>query len=371
MSYHPLRASIPFACLFFVLTSTQTKAEDVSLSLAQAEADEVPLGTTSPADTIMSSPNADNVPVEPAMKVEADTAQVDPDAPETHVSLQRSTQTDHLDVETAGFEQDFKFNQGRGILGPAFQYSRFDQKNFGNANLYRPDLAGSYKINDWASLTGVAGVDEIEASSARERVIPTYNAYATLWPDKTVRLNLGSNRATMGNIPSLRQGITGTYFGGDVSYLPSDGFRLTGRGNEGLYTDGNERQFGQVEAEQRILQEPAAVFLGTRFTGMHYQHTLSNGYFDPLRYGAAEGTLRFHADLTHKWSLEAGGSAGVEVASPSNVPKVTYSPNAKLSYAISKKLTLDGTAEYYKSKLASDSGFSQLVLGAGLHYAWQ
>jgi hypothetical protein len=297
-------------------------------------------------------------------------AQENPAADETHFSVQRTTQTDHLDTETASVSHDFKFNNGADSIGPLMQYSRFDQKSVGSADLFRPGIDGNFKLNNQYAIAGTASVDEIMAAGATDHLVPTYNVYGTYTPNDSFRLDLGSNRNTFDNMTSLRRAIAATYFGGDVSYLPNNTWRLTARGNEGLYNDGNERQLLQLETEKQVLSVPF-ISIGARVTGIHFHQTLNNGYFDPLRYGSAEGLIRMRTALTKALTLELGASGGYEGTSPGNGARATYDPSAKLSYAVSKNLSLDGTAEYYKSRLASDSGFSQLILGLALNYSWQ
>ncbi|MDR3423743.1 MAG: hypothetical protein P4L51_16210 [Puia sp.] len=290
---------------------------------------------------------------------------------ETYFAFQRSTETDRLDTETTTVSHEFKFINGAGGIGPVLQYSRFDQKDVGNANLYRPEISMDYKLNDRFSFSGVAGVDNYSVSYSNTHTIATYNVYGTYSPSKTLSIGLGSFRNTFGILQSMQEGIAATYFGGDINYAPTNTLHFSVSGNEGLYNDGNERQFGQLSGEKQVLSKPFALFLGARVTGMHFAHSPYNGYFDPERYGAAEGLLRIRANLTQKLSLDTGGSAGFEAVNPDYAPKPTYDPNIKLSYAIGNNVALEGTAEYYGSNLATDSGFSQLILGLDLHYFWR
>lgn len=288
---------------------------------------------------------------------------------ETHVSFERASQSDHLHIETATAEQDFKFAGGQGLIGPAFQYSRYDQNPYA-ANVYRPGLADNYNFSNQVAFTSVAGIDQIDATGFKNHTVATYNAFGTFVPVDQLHMYIGSSRNTFSNIVSLQDGIAATYFNGFFDFLPNQTTRFSLRGNEGLYTDGNERQWVQLETEKELVLAPA-FFIGGRLTAIHFSRELNNGYFDPLRYGSAEVTSRIKTDLSEDWGLEVGTSLGVEGDSPGGGVRPTYDPNATLSYYIAKNMSLDTSINYYVSHLASDSGFSQLTFNIGLNYTWQ
>ena len=285
--------------------------------------------------------------------------------PLVNVDASRSTQSDNLDISTLEVSQDVFFHTGRDRLRFAYQYDDYVPRVGDGVSQNAFGGNGTYRVNDWAAVTGDFWVNVLDTGNLPRQVEPTYDTFVTLWPNDVIRVDLDANRKIFDNVRSLQLGITADTFGASVDYSPSDDLRLSLRASGSSYSHGNDRQSAELEGVWRVRSAPM-IQIGFRASGFQFSKRLNDGYFNPDAYESGEAMLRIQAPLSDKLTLEVAGSGGVEHADPGGI-KPLIRASLQLSCKVTKDWTLDGGAAYFSSRDTNSSGFARTTISLGLH----
>ena len=285
--------------------------------------------------------------------------------PTANVVNRHSTQSDHLIINELEVSQDFFFSGGRDNLRLAAFKTDYSPRGGLGINQYTGGFTSNVRLSDLVGIAGDLWVNRIEYGRQRN-TLATYDAYVTLRPTDTVRIDIDANRRIFDNVTSLRLGVTTRTYSGSIDFLPTDELRLTARVFAGLYSDRNRRRAEEVEAIWRVRTNPI-VEIGLKGTNFEFSRLLNNGYFNPKDYYSGEALARIQWNVTPKLSTELAGSAGAENANPGGVK-----PLAKGSFQAVYKLingwSVDGEISHFTSRNSTSSGFSRTSFTAGLHY---
>jgi hypothetical protein len=149
-----------------------------------------------------------------------------------------------------------------------------------------------------------------------------------------------------------------------MDVLPDEKTRFTTRFNWGSYTDGNARNWGQVEAERRVWTHPN-LLIGVRYTAFGFSKRLDNGYFNPDSYQAGVLTLRIDGHDGDRFRYDFDGSYGREHASPGG-SKPFRSASVRLTYKLADRMQIEGRYQFFSSSQASSGGFARRTTGISL-----
>ncbi len=285
--------------------------------------------------------------------------------PTANAVVRYSTQSDHLDIRQEDASQDLFFNHGVDRFGLGVQAINYNPAVGPSINQYAGGLTGHSKLNNFLEITGEAWINSINWSNLGY-YRATYDAYLTIRPSDSLRIDLDSNRRLFDNITSLQMRITAQSWGGSVDFTPNGGIRLTARAAGSSFSDGNWRRTEELEGVWRVDSSPL-IEIGFRGTNFHFDKLLNNGYFNPRNYTSGEGVLHVSAPLTKLLSADFTGSVGVEDANPGG-DKPLEKAALRLSYKLSRHWSLDTEASYFSSRSSNSSGFARTSVFLGLHY---
>ncbi|MDP3937210.1 MAG: tetratricopeptide repeat protein, partial [Deltaproteobacteria bacterium] len=291
--------------------------------------------------------------------------------PATRVDYQESHQSDQLTIHGISAEQNVFLNDGRTVVGPRYQFYRFNQKktDVDHINVNRPGLYARHRISDSLQWAGAAFIDLIDVEGARkDREIFTYDTSLTYWPNDLLRFDVGSSRTTFDNLTSLRRGIAANFANFSVDVTPDELTRITGRYNWGDFTDGNVRNWGQAEIERRIWNHPA-LFVGYQYTGFDFRREFNNGYYNPDTYNSNELIMRTTGLLGERFTYQFDGGYGAEQATPGGQQSI-WRAGTSLNYSIFDRLTIGGRYNYFSSATASSGGFERGTTGVNVQFVW-
>lgn len=291
---------------------------------------------------------------------------LDAQRPTANAVIRHSVQSDHLDIDQAELSQDLFFSQGRSQLRLAVQAIDYDPRVGDSVTQHAIGLTGNQRINDIAAVTGEFWLNQLRSEGSHDTK-GTYDAFLTLRPNDSLRLDFDTSRRLFDNITSLRLGLTVTSYGGSIDFTPTDGLRLTARGTFGSYSDGNRRRNEEVEGVWRIRSQPVVIEIGALVTNFHFQYLFSNGYFNPRNYVSGAGMFRVQSSLTSRLTAELAGSAGIEHADPGG-SKPLLKGSIELAYKIFKRWSIDADLAHFSSRQSTSSGFSRTTATLGLHY---
>ena len=285
--------------------------------------------------------------------------------PVASVVNRHSTQSDHLIINELEVSQDLYFSEGRDSVRLAVFKTDYSLRDQLGINEYTGGFTSNVRLNDVAAIAGDLWVNGI-SYGRQSTTLATYDAYLTLRPSDTIRIDIDANRRTFDNITSLRLGITARTYSGSIDFLPTDELRLTARVFAGLYSDRNRRRAEEIEAIWRIRTNPV-VEIGLKGTNFDFTRLLNNGYFNPKEYYSGEALARVQWDVTPKLSTELAGSAGAEDAHPGGV-KPLVKGSLQVIYKLVNGWSVDGEVAHFTSRSSTSSGFSRTSFTAGLHY---
>jgi tetratricopeptide (TPR) repeat protein len=290
--------------------------------------------------------------------------------PGSHVDYRGSRQSDDLIIRVTSLAQNWHLNQGLTTLGARYEFQAYNpQGDEESIFVHRPGAYGRHRFNNTLEWTGSAYIDRINVPSPDTTYTRfTYNTWFTIWPSDLARIDVGSNRATLDNVPSLAQNIVTTYVTLASDVLPGELWRATARVSWGDYSDGNAQLWGQVQGERRLRTNPR-IWVGIRSTAFHFREVLFNGYFNPSDYFSADATFRMFEPRWETLRYALSGSAGFEYASPGG-NKFIWSAAVSLDYLLSGRFDVGGFLGHFSSATASSSGFARTTFGARLRVAW-
>lgn len=293
-------------------------------------------------------------------------------SPRTRVELQKSTQSDDLDITTSRLKQEFSFDDGRGSGELRAEHVDFRLENGSDeATVNRIFLHARYRFgDDW----------EIHAEAAPERIAPrggpatehlVYSSWLTWWPGDSLRLDLSANQASFDNLKSLRLGLLARVYALSTDITPSERERYKARVETGDYSDGNRRDAAQVEGEYRVRTHPE-VWLGARYFTFRFSRQLDNGYFNPKTFEAAHATAKVDwrpGGDTGRWSIAAYAALGREHAVPDG-SKPSYDVSLVSGWRIDARTRIEARAQRFSSRTSGLSGFARNSIGAFVEKSW-
>jgi tetratricopeptide (TPR) repeat protein len=293
-------------------------------------------------------------------------------APRTLVDVQRSSQSDRLDIAAARLEHEVPWQHGRGAIGARlerFDYERDDGSD--GARVTRPMALARWRFDDAWEIHAEAGQERIapRGSAALDRLV--YSGWLTWWPSDLLRMDLSTRRGTFDNLTSLRMGLTARQHALSADLTPDERQKYSARIEYGDYSDGNRRWWGQVEGEYRFMTHPD-LWAGVRHQRMSFSQLLNNGYFNPLDFEATlltlRGTWRPRGDDA-RWEVNGLLAYGREHADPGG-GKPVYDVSLRASYRAGPQTRLEARAQRFSSRTGSASGFARTIYGVQLERTW-
>jgi hypothetical protein len=293
-------------------------------------------------------------------------------APRTQADLQRSSQSDDLDIHRQRLSHDITLRGGLASLGVSLERLDFEREDGADAvGLSRPAVRARYRFNDALELNAEAGREHItpRGSPSLDRTI--YTSWLTWWPSDLVRFDFSSKRSTFDNLRSLRLGLTTTEHGVSVGFTPDERQRYGIQVERGIYSDGNRRNQLRLQAEYRISGRPE-VWLGVRHSRMKFSQLLDNGYFNPKEFDATQATLRVGyrpGGDANPWDVSAFAAVGREFANPDG-SKPAYDVSLATGFRIDERTRLEARVQRFSSRTAASSGFARTSVGLNLDRRW-
>lgn len=291
--------------------------------------------------------------------------------PAARLDYQESHQSDSLIIRRASLEQNFYFEYGRTTIGPRYQFYHYDPQGgeIGRITVQRPGLYARWRLSDAVEATAYLFADFIDPDrdlSSRTRL--TFDTYLTWWPGDLLRFDFGLRRETFDNVQSLAEGITATSPSVSMDVSPDELTRFSLRAAWGDYSDGNERLWGQFEAERRVWNQPR-ILLGWRTTAFKFSSQLDNGYFNPDSYLSNVLTGKAYGQITPRLFGEVSAAAGLENVDPDG-SKFIWDAYGRLVYQLTSRLELEARYSYFSSATGSSSGFDRGTAGIALIRRW-
>lgn len=292
-------------------------------------------------------------------------------APRTIGDVQRSTQSDHLDIRNERVGQTFGFADGRGTLGARIERIAYDRPDGSDsARVTRPMLLGRWRFSDAVEWNAEVGQERIRPLTGPDHDPTVYATWLTLWPSDLWRVDLSGNRYTFDNLKSLRLGITARQQGVSADFTPTERQKYSIRFEHAAYSDGNARHAAQAEAEYRWRTHPDA-WVGLRHTRIAFDRQLDNGYFNPLTFRSTQLTARvlWRPDGPDgHWDVAAGAAIGREHANPDG-NKPASDASLRVGYRFDPRTRLEARAQRFSS-LTTTSGFARTTYGLTLDRTW-
>ena len=223
------------------------------------------------------------------------------------------TQSDGLIIKTTDVEGDVVSANGLSTLGFVYvPIAYVGQGITGDAVERRVGVAYRERFDDSTEIHATASNDEISAAGTAGHNRLLYDTYVTFWPSDSLRFDAGAREETFDNVTSLRMGITGSFQSLSADYTPDENDRLTFRGNIGTFTDGNRRQFQQVEYERLVDRTPRALF-GVRATDYSFALPPGPRILRPAAIQLDRGDRAFlYGDLMKRFYYDGSAAYGRE-----------------------------------------------------------
>lgn len=286
--------------------------------------------------------------------------------PLTEASLAISNQADGLGLSRWRAGQQVFALSGAASLQASFERSRFDDGAEGRVTIDSPAFSGSWRASDWLQLNGRAALER-QRGPEMSRSLLTYEAAAALLPADNLRLDFVTARRSLDNLTSLRLGITTRNHFASIDYWPASLLKLSLRGELTSFSDGNDRQWVQIEAERRLSRSPN-LFVGVRATAFRSDEQLDHGYFNPKSFRSVQATARGWSKIGAGTWIDVSVAAGPEDSTPGGA-KLAYWARAKLSQGLGDKLELSISAERLSAGETA-TGFARNSLSGSLHLRW-
>lgn len=279
-----------------------------------------------------------------------------------------STQNDGLVITGATLRHGVTTNDGLTVLGGQARSMVFIPEKKDDIFIESLGFFGRNRFNDMLELNGSVFLNSL-TSETFQHVEPTGDVWLTLWPSDYLRFDISASRSYFDDVKSLSKNVLINSVGASVDFYPDPDLRLTGRTSYGWITDGNERFYGQIEAEQRVMHKPD-IYLGTRFTNFDFAKPyLDNGYFNPDWLYSVEGTAKIFKQITDPWSAILTGSAGYEWQKDAEKP--IWSAGFATSYSPTPEFNMHLEINHQDSTdVGGSSAFRRTTVSGGLQYRW-
>ena len=233
-------------------------------------------------------------------------------------------------------------------------------------DVHRPAVAARARVSDSVELNGQLGITFTNSlQTDRERM--TWNVWGTFAPSDRLRFDAGFNRSTLDNARSNQLGIYADTFSWSADIGSDAAWKLSARVAHSDFSDGNDRDWGQVELRRRVGRRPN-LFLGARYTHFTFDEQRDNGYFDPDRLRALEFTTQAWGRLGAFW-YDLRGAIGREDQRGGD-GRTIYSAEARLTYDASRSWQVEGYINSFSSRTEALGGFSRTTTGLTLRTRW-
>ncbi len=282
--------------------------------------------------------------------------------PEVRADLRLFDQSDDLAISEASIDLRLPIDAGRGSVGLRYARAAYrpPQARRDGIRVDRPALHGGYRISDAVEVNGAVALDIIiEEGRGRRQAPLTFEGYATLRPVDAIRIDAGVSRWTFDSEVTLRAALIATQLGASIDVIPADGTTLSARISRTKYTDGNRRNWQQVELAHRLLDRPRLT-AGYRLTRFAFRLPWQPGYYSPAGFTGHEVTLRGYGDLSLSWRWDLRLAGGIEREKGGSSRAIV---NAGLSIAkrLSARLEAEAAYDYSSSRSFSPDGFRRSI----------
>ncbi len=292
------------------------------------------------------------------------------EASEARAQMTGSTaaSSDKLTIHSSTVETETRFAQGSTSLGARYQPIVYvGQPSVGSASEARLGFFARSRLNDCSEINGTVSNDEVTATGTESKNLLLYDTWLTLWPDDTLRFDVGSRRETFDNVLSLQLGVTAVFETLSMDVTPDENDHFSVRANQGAYSDGNRRGWEQAEFERVVLRQPRLSF-GARTTGFSFSQSLNDGYFAPPRYRSAQLTTHLWGNVQGRLWYDVSGAYGREWVLDGGT-RPTHAVSASLAYFVSRPVSVSAFYNSFDTR-ESQSGFARTTLGLGLQTKW-
>lgn len=280
--------------------------------------------------------------------------------PELRVDWRNFNQSDGLDITEFALSTRLYFGDGRGYIGPRYSRALYRPARgpASEIEVQRPGLESRYRISDALNWHGNVALDLIDTRGATgdyQRL--TYDTYLTFWPSDLLRFDVGSSRWTFDSEETLRAGLTATQVNASIDVLPDDRTLLAARASRAEYSDGNRRNWWQLQTEYRVWQKPR-ITLGYRHTRFGFLTPGQAGYFNPDRYRSNEALIKATGWVNDRVHWDIRFAAGREISQPSDTRPIR-SGGASVALKIQSRLYLELAYDWSTSRTISTGGFER------------
>ncbi|GLK79111.1 hypothetical protein GCM10008174_08520 [Methylopila turkensis] len=289
--------------------------------------------------------------------------------PTTLPEVRYIKQEDGLRIRSASVAHTHFFDYGLGELTPQASVTRYWGHPFPKVDIYSAGVSGRRRVSDKFEVDGLLRLN-VRDERPGQHVSLNYVATASLLPDDAWRLSLRASRMDLDDPRSIVAGIQTNEFGALVDYTPSYDIRVWARSFYTHYDDGNERVWGQVTAQTRLIESTSDVWFGVRGTAFDFAEELDHGYWNPNRYASAEATAQLYGPLFGKLRYDLQGAAGYEASDPDGSRPI-WSASLRLSYEVDPAVTLSAYAAHQVSSANSTGdGFTRSTFGGEAKIRW-
>lgn len=289
--------------------------------------------------------------------------------PEARIDYRNFTQSDDLRIDEVSMDARTAIENGRGFVGATYSHGVFrpGQGPIDQITVQRPGLYAGYRMSDAFDLNARLSVDVIDTrDAADDHVRPTFETYLSYRPNDLLRFDLGASRWTFDSEKTLRDGLTATQAAVSVDVEPNPLTLLSARFSWAAYSDGNERRWWQLQANQRILNWPRIV-IGYRFTFFDFLTPGQEGYYNPDRYDTHELLLRGSGQIAPRWHWDIRFVGGYE-SEKDRKSRMTVNGGASLTHKIDPSLDIEIAYDYSTSRTLPTGGFARGIGRLSLRY---
>jgi tetratricopeptide (TPR) repeat protein len=289
---------------------------------------------------------------------------------ESRFDVRGFDQSDDLRISEAAFGARTTLLDGRAAIGSRYIATKYRPPagSGSEIDVRRPGMDGRFRFNDALEWHGSLFVDLIDTRGAEgDYQHATYETYVAWWPADVLRVDAGASRWTFDSEPALRAGLTAEQLNASVDFTPDDRMRLSLRASTADFSDRNQREWAQFEAQYRVIQHPRVV-LGYRFTDFDFSLPGRDGYYNPGRYESHEGTLQASGWMGQGTYWELRVTGGRETDAP-GVSRGIHGASALLAWPVRPGLYLEAALDHSSSRTTSVSGFERSVARLGFRYS--
>lgn len=280
--------------------------------------------------------------------------------PEARIDWRSFDQSDNLGITELAVDLRAPLASGRAFIGVRYTRATYrpGQDAGRQITVDRPLIYGGYRLSDAIDLNGAIAVDFIDKpGGVNDHARLTFENYLTYRPNDVLRFDIGASRATFDSEDTLNIGLTATQFGASADVQPDERTVLSGRISRTLFSDGNRRDWRQLEVNRRILNRPR-ISVGYRHTAFEFRLTGQRGYYNPPRFHSHELVVRGSGNITKslRWDMRLVG--GYETETPGG-SRATINAGVSLAQQLGSQLELEAAYDFSTSRTQSSGGFER------------